>query len=77
MGTIRTPGVFHDEVFLSFVVVGDADNCHRMAFTLPTDTMMLAYGSFRLYQQRIHGDIIEPIMHPVVRQVEVYFLVIG
>ena len=77
MGTIRTPRVFHDEVFLTFVVVGDADNCHRMAFTLPTDTMMLAYGSFRLYQQRIHGDIIEPIMHPVVRQVEVYFLVIG
>ena len=76
MGPVCAPGVLHDEIFLSLVVMGDADNGHGVAFTLPADPMMPAHRTFGLCQQRIHGDVIEAVVHPVVRQVDLHLLVV-
>ena len=72
MTTFRTPGVFHDEVFLTFVVVGNAYDGHGVALALPTDTVVLSDGTFGFGQQGVHGDVIETVMPPVVGQVYIY-----
>ena len=46
--SVCAPGVLHDEIFLSLVVMGDADNGHGVAFTLPADPMMPAHRTLSL-----------------------------
>ena len=76
MRTVRAPRVFHDEIGVAVLVMGDADNGHRMAFAFPAYAVVLTDGTFGLGQQRVHWDVVETLVQPVVGQGDVYIFII-